>query len=127
MRPAHLNSLVAGTLLLILALRHVLPSMPSHIGALWVVMIVCQSAGSVFCFWHAFQGPGSLFGMTELEISRFFSVLALGLGAGLTFIWIRYHRDASELFTAIACYAAGVFFRVRAWRERQSITANQRT
>ena len=55
------------------------------------------------------------------------AVLALGLGTGLTFIWIRYHRDASELFTAIACYAAGIFFRVRAWRERQSITANQRT
>ena len=121
MHIANAKSLVAGSLVLVMAVKTMLQ--PTHVVFLHNFNLVLLPLVSALCLWHAFKGRRPLIGKSELDTSHWLGALSLALAVGFTFIGLKYRRQASEFLLAILFSAAAVFFYWTAFRERQSIAS----
>ena len=107
-------------ILALFVVKQVLFPQKSHIDTLSFVTKASASLVAVLCFLHAFRGKGPLLGASELAASRSLANISFLFAAALTLTWAMYQRNAPELLTVIAFYAAGVFFYSQAIRDQRS-------
>ena len=98
MHIANPKSLVAGSLVLVMAVKTMFQ--PTHAVLLHNFTSVLLPVVSALCLWHAFKGRRPLLGKSELDTSLWLGTLSLGLAVGLTFIGLKYRRQALEFLLA---------------------------
>ncbi len=124
MRIANPKSFVAGSLVLVMAVKTMLQ--PSHVVALHNFNLVLLPVISALCFRHAFVGRRPLLGKNEVDASIWLGALSVIVASGLTVIGLKYHRQALQFVFAILFSAAAVFFFWTALQERHSGAAEER-
>jgi hypothetical protein len=118
MHIANPKSFVAGSIVLVMAVKTMLQS--SHVVALHTFNLVLLPVVSVLCIWHAFMGRRPLLGRSEIHTSVFLGVLSLLMAGGFTFLGLNYRHQALQFLVAVLFYAAAAFFFWKAFQERQS-------
>jgi hypothetical protein len=118
MHIANPKSFVAGSIVLVMAVKTMLQS--SHVVALHTFNLVLLPVVSVLCIWHAFMGRRPLLGRSEIHTSVFLGVLSLLMAGGFTFLGLNYRHQALQFLFAVLFYAAAAFFFWKALQERQS-------
>jgi hypothetical protein len=119
MQIANSKSFVAGSVMLIMAVRTILVNsgVPT---ALHNFNLVLLPAVSALCFCHAFEGRRPLLGRSEFHTSMLLGVLSLMLAAASTSLALRYGHKTFSLLTAAVFYAATAFYFREAVHERRS-------
>jgi len=119
MHIANPKSFVAGSLVLVMAVKTMLQS--SHVVALHTFNLVLLPVVSALCFWHAFMGRRPLIGKREVGSSIWLGAVSLIPAGGFTFIVLEYRHQAVESFLfAGLFYAAAVFYFHQALQERRA-------
>jgi hypothetical protein len=123
MHIANPKSFVAGSLVLMVAVKTMFLGVQSHATTLHNFNLVLFPVISALCFWHAFVGRHPLLGRSEIHTSIFLAVLSLIVAAVLTFVGLRYRLRALELLFAVLFYAAAAYYFREALREGHSAEA----